>query len=702
MGQENKLIDRVKHAYFLVIVFALVVIGKILYTQVWEGEYWRQRVFTELVKDKEVPPSRGNIYAEDGRVLSLSLPSFTLYFDPLASQEALFRKKVDSLALLLSRLFRDASPLEYRQKMWNARYGVKPNRYLRLGSRDMTYVELQQVMRYPLLRTPKEQEKETASGLIYTRQESRQFPHTPLARRTIGFLSMEQDGIYRGKVGLEEAYEKELRGIPGISRNEMLSGRWVPRVIKKPVDGYDVITTIDINYQYIVHEALERQLKHYNARSGVAVLMEVKTGDVKAIANLGRRQGEYVEVLNSAISDVFEPGSVFKAAIMIALLEDGHVHPDDTVDLGNGVYHYQDGKTLRDPSLVGKITVQRMFELSSNGISTLLYKHYNKQREKFVDRLYAMQLNKKLGVEITGEGAPLIRYPTDKEWSGNTLPWMSIGYEVLLTPMQVLAFYNAIANGGKRVKPRFVKEIRDGDKVVRRVPVEVSGQSICSRKTLESLCHMLEGVVERGTASRVRGSSYGIAGKTGTAKIADGRQGYEANKKYLASFVGYFPAKEPLYSCIVMIEDPVQSRGYYGDEVSGTVFREISDKVYALFSSRHGKPTEEKSDRLPVSKNGYAPDLLTLYDALDIHVKEEGKAEWVLSSRAEEEIVLRPRNVDFSVVPNVRGMGIRDALYVLENSGLNVGVSGAGMVTRQTIEPGRRVSRGSYIHIELR
>ncbi|MDR0765709.1 MAG: transpeptidase family protein [Odoribacteraceae bacterium] len=703
MEQENKLTARVGFFYVLVLVVVIpLVIGKILYTQVWEGEYWKQRGITELVQDKEVMPARGNICAEDGRLLSLSIPSFTLYFDPLASQEELFNEKVDSLSLMLSSLFRDASPAAYREKIWNARYGARPNRYLRIGSREINYTEFLRVKQFPLLRAPKKKnkkEKKSASGLISTRRESRKSPYEPLAKRTIG-------AGYRDNVGLEEAYDADLRGIPGISRAEMLSGLWVPRVIKEPVHGYDVITTIDVDYQYIVHEALERQLKRYNARAGVAVLMEVKTGDVKAISNLSRQGtgGNYAEALNSAIRNAFEPGSVFKAATMIALLEDGYVHPDDTVDLGNGVYHFHDGRQLNDAAHghVGKVTVQQMFEQSLNGISTLLFKHYDKQRKRFVDRLYAMQLNKKLDVEITGEGVPLIRYPTDKEWSGNTLPWMSIGYEVMLTPMQVLAFYNALANDGKRVKPRFVKEIRNGKEVVRRVPVEVVNRSICSRKTLSYLRGMLEGVVENGTARNLRGTSYGIAGKTGTARIADGARGY-GQRKYLASFVGYFPAREPLYSCIVMIEDPVRSEGYYGNVVSGSVFREISDKVHALASSRYGEPTEEESDHLPVSKNGYKPDLLTLYDALDIRVKEEEKkAEWVLSSRADGEIVLRPRDVDFSVVPNARGMGLRDALYVLENSGLNVGVSGAGTVIRQTIEPGRRVSRGSYIHVELR
>jgi cell division protein FtsI (penicillin-binding protein 3) len=706
MERESKLTWRVGFIYVLVMVVTLpLIIGKILYIQVWQGEHWKKLDLAARVKPKEVTPARGNICAEDGRVLALSISTYLLYFDPCMSGKAVFEEKVDSLSLMLSTLFKDASPSAYRQKIWNARYGTRPNRHLLLSPRRVTYAELKQAEQFPLFRKAKKREKNYRSGLITEHREHRANPHGSLAERTIGYLGVGRDSTRRGKVGLEEAYEQDLRGIPGLNKPQMLSGSWVPRTIVEPVHGYDVITTIDVDYQYIVHEALLRQLERYRAQSGVAVLMEVKTGDVKAITNLSRKGSDYAEALNSAIRDAFEPGSVFKVVSMIALLEDGYVHPDDTVDLGNGIYRFHDGKQLNDASHgpVGKVTVQQVFERSLNGISTLLFKYYDKQRKKFIDRLYDMQLNKKLGVEIAGEASPLIKYPTDKEWSGNTLPWMGIGYEVMLTPMQVLAFYNTLANDGKRMKPRFVKEIRNGDEVIRHVPVEVVDRSICSRETLAHLRRMMEGVVENGTARNLRGTPYGIAGKTGTARIADGAKGY-AKKRYLASFVGYFPTDEPLYSCIVMVEDPAQSEGYYGNVVSGNVFREISDKIYALASVKHGKPTEREGGRLPASKNGYKPDLLTLYDALDIQVKEDEatKAEWVLASRTEEEIVLRPRSVDLSVVPNVKGMGLRDAIYLLENSGLHVGVSGAGMVVKQTIEPGKKVSRGSYIHVELR
>ncbi|MDR1414495.1 MAG: transpeptidase family protein [Odoribacteraceae bacterium] len=698
--KQNGLSLRLAVIYVLVMaVIVPLIIGKLLYIQVWEGKKLKQNAIPATPLVYKILPDRGNIYAAGGEILSRSISAYQLFFDPLAMSDTIFQKNLDSLALCLSDLFRDLPAKDYRQRLWNARYGTKPNRYLPLARRAVNDTELRKIKKFPILRGG----ANVASGLIVDQKDDRKYPYHDLASRTIGYLYMGDDGIPRGKVGLEAAYDRELRGKPGLNRRQMISGLWVLKTEEEPVHGYDVMTTIDVDYQDIVHEALEKQLKIHQAASGVAILMEVKTGDIKAIANLTKKNNAYTEVLNNAIYDAEDPGSTFKAAVMIALLEDGYVHPGDTVDLDVGDYKYGNF-TLSESTkrYIGKVTVQQIFERSLNGISTLVYKHYATNPRKFVDRLYQMQLNKPLGVEIEGEGQPLIRYPKDAGWSGVSLPLMSIGYEVRLTPLQMLAFYNALANDGKRVKPRFVKEIRNGDEVVRRVPVEVTDRSVCSRETLGHLRKMMEGVVDNeGTAHNIRGAEYGIAGKTGTAKVVSSSGGY--NGGHRASFAGYFPAKDPLYSCIVVVERPSQ-KSYYGNVVAGNAFREISDKVYALVSAKHSRPAKEVDAKPPVSKNGYKPDLLTLYDALDIRVEERGteKSPWVLSSRAERGVVLQPRVIDLSVVPNARGMGLRDALYVLENSGLKVGVSGSGMVMKQTIEPGRKVARGSYIHIELR
>ncbi|MDR1273254.1 MAG: transpeptidase family protein [Odoribacteraceae bacterium] len=713
MERENGLSLRLAVIY--VLLYAVVVpliIGALLYIQVVEGEKLTDQSGPVLRKPEAVYPDRGNICAEDGRILVRSIPSFELRFDPKpVLSDAVFDAKVDSLAMMLSAFFRDKPASVYRQQLRAARYAEKPDRDLLLTRQRVDHEGLREIKKFPLLRREKKSNKKNsatfASCLKDILHEEREFPYRSLARRTLGEMSKAEDNADKrrhGRVGLELAYEQDLAGKPGLKRDRMMSGVWVPFVEEEPVHGRDVITTIDIDYQYIVHEALESQLKKYHANAGVAILMEVKTGDVKAISNLSRGSDAYGEVLNIAINDAGEPGSTFKAAVMMALLEDRHVRPNDTVDLDSGKYVYS-GQTLPEstPGYVGKVTVRQVFERSLNGISRLVTEHYSSDPRKFIDRLYGMQLNKPLGVEILGESAPLIKYPQNPGWSGITLPWMSIGYEVHLTPLQILAFYNALANDGKRVKPRFVKEIRVGDEVVRRVPVEVMNRAICGRETLGYLREMMEGVVENGTARNLRGTAYGIAGKTGTARIADRSRGYR-DKKYRASFVGYFPAKEPLYSCIVMIEDPDQGTGYYGNVVSGNVFREISDKVYALSSVKHGRPARPVEKQLPVSKNGYKADLLTLYDALDVRVDESpaGHTPWVMPAREEEGVVLRPRAIDLSVVPNVKGMGLRDALYLLENGGLKVGASGAGMVMKQSIDPGRKVARGSYIHVELR
>ena len=323
-----------------------------------------------------------------------------------------------------------------------------------------------------------------------------------------------------------------------------------------------------------------------------------------------------------------------------------------------------------------------------------------------MNRLYAMGLNRKVGIDIVGEAEPYIKYPTDKSWSGTSLRWMSFGYELQVTPLQVLAFYNALANDGKKMKPRIVKEIREGSRVIERFEPEVAMNKICSKQTLAYMRQMMEGVVENGTAKNLKNAACKIAGKTGTAKVAAGKKGYKAEPKYRASFVGYFPADKPLYSCIVVVDNPSTSVGYYGNVVSGNVFREIADKVYSMASlMRHDEQEEEIDQTLPISQNGLKDDFLAIYDELGIDVTDEaGNADWVMTSRDKEgkEFELKARSVDFSVVPNVKGMGLRDALYLLENSGLKVGVSGAGTVSSQSLTPGQRVQKGSYVGIVLK
>lgn len=701
MSMKGEIVWRIGLVYVLMIIIAGAVVFQALRVQMWEGEKWRKQSVAVRVKDFEVAPNRGDICASDGRKLASSVPYYELRFDGSVVESGVFQQKVDSLALCLSRFFKDESPAFYRKKLGIAKSQKK--RYFLINRRKVSFTELKEIRQFPIFRLGKNR-----GGLIEVMSSVRLQPHVNLATRTIGYLNESEDGSFEGRVGLEGAFENELKGEPGRSIKQMMSGTWVPVTVEEPVDGNDVITTIDVDYQDIVQNALLRQLEKFEAVNGTAILMEVRTGDVKAIANLTRTaSGSYREDMNYAVGDAGEPGSVIKAATMIALLEDGYVEPQDTVDLGGtGRYQfYKNYLTDSDNKKPGKISVQHIFEISSNGIARLVFDHYKDKPERFVNRLCGMGLDKKLGVRIKGEGEPYIKHPGDKDWSGLTLPWMSIGYELKITPLQMLAFYNAIANDGQRMRPRFVKEIRNRGEVIERIDPEEVGGRICSRSTLRKIREMLEGVVENGTGRNIRTDKYRIAGKTGTARIATGTEGYGI-RKYRASFVGFFPADEPLYSCVVVVNNPSLSKGFYANQVASPVFREIADKVYSIAYMQYGEVKTEPVKGLPVCKSGLKRDFLEIFGELDYElegVDEVEENDWVLTASAESEhVVLKPRRITNSQVPNVKGMGLRDALFVLENAGLKVGVSGAGMVQSQSINPGTEVREGSWIQIVLR
>ena len=704
MARKHEFTWRLGAVYLFVIIVAVAIVAKALHVQVLEGAEWREKARDVSVKDFEVIPNRGEIKAADGRPLSSSVPYYELRFDCVSMPDSIFWKGIDSLSLCLSKFFGDKSAQSYKKMIVDGRQAKKPNRYLRLNRRQVDYVELQKIKKFPIFR-----EKGTTSGLIPEQRNRRLQPYEDLAERTIGYVSAADDGSFKGRVGLEDAYEDELKGQPGRSIRQMMSGRWVSVTVEDPVDGNDVVTTIDVDLQDIVQSALKRQLEYLEADAGTAILMEVKTGDVKAITNLIRQKGEYREIMNNAIGTATEPGSVFKAAVVMALLEDGYVQPEDTVDLGNGVYTFY-GRSLRESSknMRGKVTVKEMFASSSNGFSMLVNEIYKDQPSKFVDRLYSFGLNKTLGVELEGEGEPYIKYPVGedgnraKDWYGTTLPWMSIGYEVKLTPLQILTFYNAIANDGKEMKPRFVKEIRNGGRLVRKIELEVLNRHLCSKKTIRQLKEMMEAVVDSGTGVNLRDAACRIAGKTGTARVADPGTGYKV-RKYRATFVGYFPAEDPLYSCIVTVENPSMSKGYYANVAAGVPFEEIVNRIYSMLSvGMENTEQDTLVEALPVSKNGRKEDFEVIYEDLGFAMKGEGGSDWVFTSREDGEFVLKSRKVIQTLVPNVKGMGLRDALYLLENSGLKVGVVGSGMVSKQSLTPGSRVRKGSYIQIELK
>jgi cell division protein FtsI (penicillin-binding protein 3) len=433
--------------------------------------------------------------------------------------------------------------------------------------------------------------------------------------------------------------------------------------------------------------------------------MEVSTGRVKAIANLGLEDdGDYHESYNYAIGESTEPGSTFKLPSLMAAIEDGVIDTSDIVDTGNGTVKYYD-HIIRDTKEHGVITVKQVFEESSNvGTSKLIYEHYKNNPKDFVNRLYAMRLNKPLGIQLKGEGEPLIRYPGDKLWSGLTLPMMSHGYEVELTPLQILTFYNAVANDGKMMRPLFVSAVMRNGSEIKSFDPEVIINSIASRSTIRKAKKMMEGVVERGTATNLRNPNYKIAGKTGTAQIAKDKYGYITGAKmsYSASFVGYFPAETPLYSCIVVINSP--SNGvYFGNVVAGNVFKEISDKVYATRFFRNYKPDDKdaKKPSAPDAGNGYRADINEVLKNIDVRYRRTADDDWVSTRESGDTVSLAGIKIQQGLVPDVRGMSLRDAIYLLENSGIRVKYSGKGRVLRQSPEHGARYSDGTVVTLDM-
>jgi cell division protein FtsI (penicillin-binding protein 3) len=435
--------------------------------------------------------------------------------------------------------------------------------------------------------------------------------------------------------------------------------------------------------------------------------MEVATGNIKAIANLGlQSDGNYHETYNFAVGESTEPGSTFKLPALMAAIEDGVIDTGDIVDTGAGSVKFYN-KVIRDTKEMGygKITVKEVFEKSSNvGTSRLIYGHYKDNPKDFVNRLYAMRLNKKLELQIKGEGEPLIRYPGDKLWSGLSLPMMSHGYEVQLTPLQILTFYNAVANDGKMMHPLFVSAIMRNGSIIKSYEPEVIINSIASRSTIRKAKKMMEGVVQHGTAINLKNANYKIAGKTGTAQIARDKYGYRtgARVSYQASFVGYFPAENPLYSCIVVVNAP--SNGvYYGNLVAGTVFKEISDKVYATRFFRDYRPENKDviKQSAPDAGNGYRADINEVLKNLDVRYRRTADDDWVATRESGDTVSLTGIKIQPGLVPDVRGMSLRDAIYLLENTGLRVRYSGKGKVLRQSPEHGARYNDGTVVSLEM-
>jgi cell division protein FtsI (penicillin-binding protein 3) len=701
---KKDILWRVYLIYFIICLFGVAIISKVCIIQFSEGEMWKARAQSASTRVVEIEAVRGNIYDVNGSLLATSLPYYEVAMDVYteALTQKIFEKDVDSLAWNLANLFKDKSSREYKKMLVKARRDK--DRWLVLH-RNVSYPDLQKMKKFPILCKGKNK-----GGFIYLQTNKRERPFQFLAARTIGKINENGGKSY----GLESAFDSILVGTTGERTMQKIAGGvWRPINSDNeidPQDGSDILSTIDINVQDVAENSLMNCLRKHGADHGCLVLMEVKTGEVKAIANLTRDKKDsavYLENLNYAVAIATAPGSTFKLPSLVAAMEDYDVKLDEIVDIGDGTCYYS-GEKVSDSHHPEKpkVTVQEIFEHSSNvGVTKLITRYYSKDPQKYIDRLYKMNMGTPLGISIPGEATPYIKDTHDKSWSKISLQWISYGYESRVSPLQILTFYNAIANGGQMVKPMFVKEIRKRGKTLKSFSPEIINPSICSKKTVEKARTMMEGVVLRGTGIDLKASNYHIAGKTGTAQmgIVNGKMTYQA------SFVGYFPADNPKYSCIVVISAPTGD-AYYGGAVAGPVFRDVADKVYSTSLEIHKEinaAVPAYAKKAPAAKNGSREDLEKVLGTLKIKKRASGdESEWIAVTKTDSATIsLSVKDPDAllkkGIVPDLTGMSARDAIYLLENKGIRVKITGSGAVAKQSLAAGSPFVRGTQIVLQL-
>ena len=710
----------------LVMITAIVVAaGKVIFTDerdIWIGVGEK----STIIKDRIILPTRGNIYTHDGKLLATSEPKYEIYIDFWADgiKEDTLMKYVGDLAIELSKKFEDRSAAQYKKVIldgWNMRKreqslieeykreGVNKrvplrSRYVRIIRKDISYIDLKEIRTFPFLN-----QRSNRSGMIAQEKNSRKKPFGNLANRTVG--SVYGDLSKGGASGLELKYDSLLRGVQGVKSRQKVHGRWIDVEEVAAQDGYDIITTIDAEIQDITERALRSKLEETFAESGTAIVLDVKTGEVKAISNLDRLSGGgYAEGNPNAFSYMSEPGSTFKAVTVMVALDDGIITPTDSFHVGNGIYTYK-GKQVYDHYWRqgrdrGYLTVQEGMEVSSNIVmSKIVLEGYEDNPKKFIDGIDKIGLRKSLtwDVPLQGiEGTSNIRYPDDKHnyWSKTTLPWMSFGYESQLPPIYLAMFYNAIANEGKMIKPFITKSLIKEGRVVETFNGEVINKNICKKQTLDQIKTMLEGVVENGTAKVVQSEYFSIAGKTGTALIASGG-GY--NSGYYVSFVGYFPADNPRYTCFVGLRRPQGVPS--GGGQSGMVFKNIAEQIFVRETQLavHEAKVDSTLAFEPVLKNGNLTAAKKVLSKLSYQTDyKESTSEWVSVLRDSLNYVVRDLNIDSGSIPNVIGMGAKDAVYLLNQQGLNVRISGSGKVVSQSLARGSRAVKGASISLVLK
>jgi cell division protein FtsI (penicillin-binding protein 3) len=666
MAVEDKYISyRIYLVAFVIFLMAIAIAVKLTNIQWVEGDYYRKLAKERTVRNFVIPANKGNIYSADGSLLATSIPNYEIRFDALAPKVESFEKNVKSLSDSLATVLGKPASF-FENELRKAR--ANKNRYY-LIARNLSYTEYFKIKGFPLFNLGAYK-----GGIIIEQETIREHPIGKIAERTVGYERTSNGESLDGK-GIEWAFRKYLNGKDGkILKQKIAKGQWKPiRDINEvdPQDGYDVISTIDVYVQDIAHHALLKQLELYQADHGCVVVMETKTGHVKAISNLGRaNDGTYYETTNYAVAESHEPGSTYKLADLMALFEDKKADTSTVYDSKGGVVVYS-GKKVRDSHQggYGKISLGRGFELSSNTVLVqAVYNAYKDEPSRFVNHLNNFGLNKTLGLSIKGEGIPYIPQPSDKNWSNISLPWMAFGYGVHITPLQTLAFYNAVANDGEMVKPQFVSEIKEWNRTIKKYEKEVLIPRICSPQTISKLRAVLANVVKKGTASKLYSKDFSMAGKTGTAAVNYGKAG-GVGKYYASSFVGYFPADEPKYSCIVVVHKPnTAMNNYYGADVAGPVFKRIAQKIFTDAPSTNEIKNLDR--KIPKQENNYD----------SYFVKSQKKQQ---------------------IIPNLKGMSGMDAVALLGNLGMKVKVQGVGKVKKQSLAAGQNLVKNTTILLEL-
>ena len=699
--------------FFVVLVMTLIgiaIIVKGALIMFAERQYW-QDVADRFVKENvTVKPNRGNILSADGKLMASSLPEYRIYMDFKAGgkeKDSLLMLHINEICEGLHNIFPDKSAAEFKRHLLKGR--KKGSRNYLIYPRRISYIQYKEAKKLPVFNLNKYR-----GGFHELAYNQRKKPFGSLAARTLGDLYA--DTAQGAKNGIELAFDSLLKGQDGITHRQKVMNKYLNIIDKAPVDGCDIVSTIDVDMQDICEKALVDKLKEINASVGVAVLMEVQTGEVRAIVNMMKaNDGNYYEMRNNAISDMLEPGSTFKTASIMVALEDGKITPETEVETGNGIMPMY-GRQMRDHNWhrggYGTIDVTRILEVSSNiGVSYLIDKYYKDDPQKFVDGLKRMSIDQPLHLQISGEGKPNIRGPKEKYFAKTTLPWMSIGYETQVPPMNILTFYNAIANNGVMVRPKFVKAAVKNGEVVEEYPTEIINPKICSDRTLSQIRTILERVVSHGLAKPAGSKQFPVAGKTGTAQISQGAAGYKSGRvNYLVSFCGYFPADNPKYSCIVSIQKPGLPAS--GGLMAGSVFGKIAERVYAKDLRYELKNAiDSTTNVIPAVKAGEMKEALYVLNQLSVPVQREGEwngsTVWGHPSESPTAVLLNAGNTDQQKkednrVPNVIGMGAKDAVFLLEEKGLRVRLSGVGKVRRQSLPHGSHFTKGQTVLLTLR